>query len=172
MQCCFLRAHALYSLAIILFLFHASRAHAAVEFYVSISGSDVNPGTRQHPFASLDHARQVVAQRTDRSQPVTVFLAGGTYYLPDALVFQNVDSGTRDAPVTYAALPGQTPILSGGQKLQLTWTPYKDAIWQAAVPPGTTADQLFVNGQEIAARKQAALHAAEGEEGMFVGAGI
>ncbi len=122
-------------------------------YYISPAGSDANPGTRDQPFASLDHARQIISQRTDRSQPATILLAGGTYYLPDTLVFQAGDSGTKDAPITYAALPGQTPVISGGQKLDLTWTPYKDGIMQAAVPAGTTADQLFVNGErQIMAR--------------------
>ena len=147
MQNRYLRAKPLHSLAIILFLFHASSAHAALEFYVSISGSDANTGTRERPFASLDHVRQIISERTDRSQPITVFLAGGTYYLPDTLVFQPADSGTKDAPITYAAFPGQTPIISGGQKLQLAWTPYKNGIMQAPVPAGMTADQLFVNGE-------------------------
>jgi hypothetical protein len=125
----------------------ASSTHAAIELYVAPEGSDTNPGTRERPFASLDCARRAVAQRADGSQSVTVFLAGGVYYLPDTLVFQAADSGTKDAPIIYAALPGQTPIISGGQRLRLTWSVYKDGIVQAAVPPGTTADQLFVNGQ-------------------------
>lgn len=141
------RLKTLLSLAVSLLLLHASGARAAVELYVSNSGSDANPGTRERPFASVDHARQIISQRTDRSQPVTVFLGGGTYYLPDTLVFQAADSGTTDAPITYAALPGQTPVISGGQKLELTWVPYKNGIMQAAVPAGTTADQLFVNGE-------------------------
>jgi len=128
-------------------------SYAAVEFYVSPSGNDANPGTRERPFASLDHVRDIVANRADRSEPVMVFLSDGIYYIPDTLVFQATDSGTEDAPITYAALAGQTPVISGGQKLQLNWSPYKDGIMQAAVPPGTTADQLFINGRrQIMAR--------------------
>jgi hypothetical protein len=131
----------------------ASSTHAAVELYIAPEGNDTNPGTRECPFASLDRARRAVAQRADRSQAVMVFLTGGTYYLPDTLVFQANDSGTKDAPITYAALAGQTPVISGGQRLQLTWSVYKDGIMQATVPRGTTADQLFVNGRrQIMAR--------------------
>ena len=126
---------------------------AAIEFYVSPNGSDSDPGDRDHPFASVDRARRAVAQRPDRSRPVTVFLAGGTYYLPDTLIFQASDSGTKDAPVTYAALAGQSPVVCGGQRLQVTWYPYKDGILQATVAAGTMADQLFVNGRrQIMAR--------------------
>ena len=121
--------------------------NAAVEFYVSPGGNDSNPGTHERPFASLDHARQAVANRANKSEPVTVFLSDGIYYLPDTLVFHAVDSGTKNAPVTYVALPDQRPVISGGQKLQLIWSPYKNGIMQATVPPGTTADQLFVNGR-------------------------
>jgi hypothetical protein len=134
-------------------LLFGTSCHATVEFYVSPSGNDSNPGTHKRPFASLDHARHIIANRADRSKPVTVFLDSGVYYLKDTLVFQAADSGTKDAPITYTAMAGQTPFISGGQKLQLTWSPYKDGIMQAAVPPGTTADQLFVNGRrQIMAR--------------------
>jgi hypothetical protein len=139
-------------IGIILFLF-CSSAYAKVEFFVSPDGNDTNPGTLESPFASLEHARQAVANRTDYSEPVTVFLAGGTYYLPDTLVFKEADSGTKDSPVTYTAVTGQTPVISGGQKLKLVWSHYKNGIMQAKVPPGTTADQLFVNGKrQIMAR--------------------
>ncbi len=134
-------------------LLFGTSCRSGAEFYVSPSGNDTYPGTRERPFSSLDHARQVVANRANKSEPVTVFLAGGIYYLPDTLVFHAADSGTKNAPITYTALAGQTPVISGGQKLQLKWNPYKDGIMQAAVPPGTMADQLFVNGQrQIMAR--------------------
>jgi hypothetical protein len=139
--------------AISTLLLFGTSCRSAVEFYVSPDGNDTNPGTRERPFASLDHARQVVANRVNKSEHVTVFLAGGIYYLPDTLVFHTADSGTKNATITYTAMAGQTPVISGGQKLQLTWSAYKDSIMQAAVPPGTTADQLFVNGQrQIMAR--------------------
>ena len=41
-------------------------------------------------------------------------------------------------------------MISGGARLtDLTWTPYRDGIMQAAVPAGLTTDQLFVNGQRL-----------------------
>jgi hypothetical protein len=142
----------LLSVILLLSLFGPS-SYAAVEYYISPGGNDANPGTHERPFASLDHARHIVANRADRAEPVMVFLSTGTYYIPDTLVFKAADSGTKDAPITYTALASQNPVISGGQKLQITWSPYKDGIMQAAVPPGTTADQLFVNGRrQIMAR--------------------
>ena len=50
----------------------------------------------------------------------------------------------------------------------------KSLLTVAAEDPSvySVIQKLAEIGQEIAARKQAALQAAEGEEGMFVGAGI
>ncbi|MCY2925514.1 MAG: right-handed parallel beta-helix repeat-containing protein, partial [Planctomycetota bacterium] len=45
------------------------------------------------------------------------------------------------------AVAGQTPVISGGVKLQLTWRPYKGEMLQATIPAGLATDQLFVNGQ-------------------------
>jgi hypothetical protein len=84
---------------------------------------------------------------------VTVWLRGGTYYLPETLVFTSADSGTEKAPVTYVAVAGEEPVLTGAVKLGLTWTPYRDGIMMARVPAGLRTDQLFVNGrQQILAR--------------------
>jgi hypothetical protein len=129
------------------FLTASVNLRAAVEFYVSPAGNDANPGTKQAPFANIAKARDVVRARAAKTEPVNIYLGGGTYYLPDTLVFEAADSGTKDAPITYAAVPGEEPILSGGTKLQLEWTAYRDGIMQAKVPADLTADQLFVNGQ-------------------------
>ena len=59
-------------------------------YYVAPTGNDANPGTLEKPFASLQRAQQAVRQK-----PGTVFLRGGTYYLPETLVFTAQDSGTQ-----------------------------------------------------------------------------
>ncbi len=79
-----------------------------------------------------------------KSKAATVVIHAGTFYLPQALVFTAADSGT-----TYVAAPGETPVISGGIRLEnLQWQPYKDGIWQAKVPAGLNFDQLFVNGKQ------------------------
>ena len=47
-----------------------------------------------------------------------VVLRGGTYYLDSPLMFGPEDSGTENAPVVYAAAPGERAVLSGGRRLQ------------------------------------------------------
>jgi hypothetical protein len=123
-------------------------AALGAEFYASPAGSDSAAGTKDAPFATIGRARDAVRQTLKAApQPTTVYLRGGTYYLPETLVFAPQDSGTKAAPVAYAAFENEQPILSGGQRLDLQWKPYKDGIWQAAVPEGTETDQLFVNGE-------------------------
>jgi hypothetical protein len=84
------------------------------------------------------------AQAEARKNPSsTVIVHGGTYYLPQTLVFTPADSGT-----SYVAASGESPVISGGMKLDLHWQPYKDGILQAKVPAGMTFDQLFVNDKQ------------------------
>jgi len=121
----------------------ASGALYAAEYYVSPQGADNNPGTLEEPFLTLTRAQQAAC---DTDEAVSVFLRGGTYYLPTTLVFTEADSGAKEAPVVYQAYEDEQPIISGGVKLDLEWTQYRNRIKQAKVPAGLVADQLFVNG--------------------------
>ncbi len=130
----------------------ATSALPAAEFFVSPGGDDAQPGSLLKPFATLQRAQQALRPLAGR-ETVTVHLRGGVHYLPETLVFTAVDSGTADHPVTFASHPGETAVISGGQKLQLTWEPFRDGLWKASVPTGLVTDQLFVNGErQILAR--------------------
>jgi hypothetical protein len=114
--------------------------------YVSPAGDDSNPGTSARPLRTFDGARKAVRKlKTTAKGPISVLFAGGTYYLPDTVVFTAEDSGTAERPITYAAVPGAKVVVSGGAKMDLYWDLYRD-VMQAAVPEGFTSDQLFVNG--------------------------
>lgn len=121
------------------------------QFYVAVDGRDTNPGTLEEPFGTLARARDAARAVRQRSPaPVTVWVRGGKHYLGQTLVFAAEDSGTAQAPVVYAAYPGEQPILSGGVALG-GWTPFKGQILQAELPEGR-ADawdrrQLFLDGK-------------------------
>ena len=119
----------------------------AADLFVSPRGNDANPGTKDQPFASLDKARLALRARPAKNEPATVWISAGTYYLPDTLTFEPADSGAKDASITFAPIPGDQVVLSGGRALSLAWTPFHDGILQASVPKDFAADQLFVNGQ-------------------------
>ncbi len=72
-------------------------AGTAAEIYVSPDGNDANRGTRSRPLRTFQAAQQAARKLTPRA-PVTVWFRGGTYYLPDTVVFTERDSGTVRAP--------------------------------------------------------------------------
>ena len=115
--------------------------------YVSPTGSDSNPGTRAKPLATPEAARAAARKLRKPSERVTVYLSGGTYFLAKPLVLKPEDSG-----VTFAALPGETPVISGGVAIS-GWREEKvngKKAWVADLPEvakdGWRFRELFVNG--------------------------
>lgn len=139
-------------------LANAQTASRSIEFHVAKNGNDGNAGTRQNPFATIERARQgIIEQKNRHAGPATVWVHRGTYYLGQQLVFGPQDSGTADAPITYAAWSGDIVSISGGRKLNCRWRPYQGAILQCFLPEVKRGDfyftQLFIAGkQQIRAR--------------------
>ncbi len=124
-------------------------------FYVSPQGSDANPGTRSAPFATLPHAmREVRRYRTDTAIPfpVNVFLRGGIYPITEPLCFTAEDSGSAEAPITYASCPGEQAVLSGGKMLTGSWQKVSGKeYWKLELPEAASRKfnffSLYVNGE-------------------------
>src|SRR5262245_46846413 len=98
----------------------AAEPPVPADFVVATDGSDDNPGTAARPFTTLARARDAVRKLTAGGPPkadVIVLVRGGTYALPETLVFGPEDSGTPEHPVVYAAYPGEKPVLSGGRPI-------------------------------------------------------
>ena len=141
-------------------------------FYVSSDGSDDNPGTLDLPFASLQRAREIIRTSKNRSAPIKVLVRDGTYYLNGPLTFDPEDSGTEEAPITYAAYPGERVTLSGGRPISCTWTPHKNGIMMTPVPRGLDFTQLFINGKrKIRARYPNFDASQPGKSGYLLAAG-
>lgn len=86
----------------------ASVAEASKAYYLSPTGSDGNPGTKDQPFAGLDRG-QTAAQPGD-----TIYLRGGTYDFNSSTAEVGIaltKSGSRGNPIHYFAYPGETPVL-------------------------------------------------------------
>jgi hypothetical protein len=93
-------------------------------FHVSANGNERNPGTQSQPFASLGQARDAVRSfRSSFPAPTGVRVHAGTYYLSQPRLFGAQDSGTSDAPITYAAAPGELVTPSGGRSITGHWQP-------------------------------------------------
>ncbi len=73
-------------------------------FFVSPDGADANPGTQQQPWRTIQYAAANLLPGQ------TVFIRGGVYREG----ITPARSGTPDQPITFAAYPGEQPILDGG----------------------------------------------------------
>lgn len=117
---------------------------AQTDLYVSPTGSDRNPGTRQRPFATIGKAQQAVRSRRGK---VVVFLRGGTYYLSKPIVFGPADARKPAEAVTYRPYQQEKVRISSGVPLKLTWQQGANGVYSAKVTQPVVFDQLFVNGQ-------------------------
>ncbi|QDV45704.1 hypothetical protein Enr13x_55830 [Stieleria neptunia] len=133
---------------LILICFGASIASLhARDIFVSPAGDDANDGSAAAPVATLGRA-QSLARQSAGTAPVTVSVADGVYYLPETLTFTAADSGAPDRPVLYRAENEGKAVLSGGTKLDLQWTPFRDGIFVSKTPSGLAIDQLFLAGRQ------------------------
>ncbi|MBU2877941.1 PDZ domain-containing protein [Aliiglaciecola lipolytica] len=131
---------------IILCIFSCMSSVHAAEIYVAPTGTDNNSGRQGKPLASIAKAKQL-AQSFAGKEAVIVHVADGVYYLPETLIFEPADSGSERYPIIYKAENEGLAVLSGGTKLKLTWSAYKNGIFQTDTPVGLNIDQLFIDGQ-------------------------
>jgi len=135
----------------------AATLYVSAEGRAGWFGSIEKPNAQQTdgPLPSLAAARdRIRALRAGgEKSAMTVLVRGGTYRLSEPFVLEPEDSGMPDAPVAYAAYPGELPILSGGRiidgwKLAAAVSPNpraKGQIWTA--PASWEFRQLFVDGR-------------------------
>ena len=104
--------------------------------YVSTTGSDTNPGTLSEPFLTIGKARDYIRTiNSNMAGDINVYIRGGTYTLSSTLTFTTQDSGTNGYYIKYMNYPGETPVISGGQKIS-GWALDSNGIYKAYV--GTT----------------------------------
>ena len=94
---------------------------ARADFYVAPTGSDVNPGTKAKPFATLERAQNAVRNRKASQsafrKKTAIWLRGGDYFRTNALELTATDSGTADAPISWRAYKNEPVRLIGGRTL-------------------------------------------------------
>ncbi|MEV1014070.1 RICIN domain-containing protein [Micromonospora sp. NPDC049801] len=124
-----------------------SPASAAVQetYYVAPDGNDSNAGTQASPFKTVQRARDVVRTvNANMSGDINVYLRGGRYPVTSTVEFGASDSGTNGYRISYAAYPGETPILDGGVPVT-GWTQHSGNIWKAPLDRSTKLRTLYVN---------------------------
>lgn len=124
----------------------AKRYKDGIVIAVSPQGDDAADGSMAHPFRTLQRA-QLAVRKVNAANDVTVKLADGVYRLEKPLVFRAEDGGQQEHHVTWEAMDGAHPQLSGGVRVTgwKTFDAAKD-ILVADVPVGVDARQLWING--------------------------
>ena len=126
----------------------------ASDFFVAPTGSDVNPGMADRPFATLERARDAVRQLKQAGplkEPVNVKMQGGTYRLTREVVFGPEDSGTAACPITYMAAGTEHVVLDGGRRIT-GWKQHDAKLWVTDLLEVAHGQwrfrQLYVNGHQ------------------------
>lgn len=134
------------------------------QIWVSVNGSDSNPGTEAQPKATLQAAvRQAREMRRLKdpaiSNGIHIIIKGGVYRLHEPVFIRPEDAGTAASPLYIEAAAGERPVLSGGRVINgwkkagsnITGLPTaaKGKVWVADAPLQGDAvmdfRQLYVN---------------------------
>lgn len=150
-------------LLLVCFLVSAIAVNAA-DIYVSTTGNDSNPGTKENPLATLQAAIRK-ARNLRRLNDATakndihIILRGGNYQVLETIVIRPEDNGTSESATFIEAAENEKPVLSGGVQIS-NWKKitvpvaglqkkYQQQIWVADVPQVNGNDfnfrQLWVN---------------------------
>ncbi len=126
---------------------------SAATYYVATNGNDSASGDIDHPFATLEKARDALRQLTSAgplSDGATVYVRGGIYYRTNTFNLDASDSGLNaNAPIVFQAYANEKPFLLGGLSITNfgSWT---GSILQADVGAqgfqGIYFRQLLFNG--------------------------
>ncbi|HUT10601.1 MAG TPA: PA14 domain-containing protein [Thermoguttaceae bacterium] len=95
-----------------------------IELYVSLDGSDNNPGTFDEPLATLEGAKAAVRDLKRGGLPregIVVWIRGGVYERTTTFGLMDVDSGAPDRPIAWRAFPNETVRIVGGKRLDSAW---------------------------------------------------
>ncbi|MHB0961213.1 MAG: right-handed parallel beta-helix repeat-containing protein [Pirellulaceae bacterium] len=108
-----------------------------VTLYVAPDGDDAASGTRTEPFATLVRARdeiRVLRAAGQVPEGAQVIVRAGVYELAESFQLAAMDSGSAQAPVTYAGAPGEEVRLIGGRAVSAAlFGPVSDEILLARI---------------------------------------
>lgn len=123
--------------------------------YVATNGSDTNDGSINAPFASVTKARDTLRSMklkgTIGKDGAVVYVRGGKYPILKSIELNKEDSGTKDAPITYRAYPGEKVEFIGGMDIKFEqFKPVSDSNIISRVIDQTAKTKLVsVNLKEL-----------------------
>lgn len=118
------------------------------EFYVSPSGHDGNPGTKDRPFLSFNKAKEAVADALSpgkEGRNIHVYFRGGVYLFEETVFIKEGEFANKNQKVVFSAYKGEKPVFSAGKKLTgwekiTSGLPYlpeeaQGKVWVVKIPP-------------------------------------
>lgn len=98
----------------------------STKLYVANSGDDTSgAGSFNHPFASLQRARNEIRQLKNEgnvAKSFQVILREGVYFRKESFVLTEEDSGSEKFPIVYTAYKDENVVIHGGIKIPLEYS--------------------------------------------------
>ncbi|WP_168433072.1 right-handed parallel beta-helix repeat-containing protein [Pontiella sulfatireligans] len=120
-------------------LFAVGQALAA-NYYVATNGNDLTAGAIGTPFATIQHAADVMGEGD------TCYIRGGNYH--EEVVVNNLN-GTSGSPITFSAYNNEVVALDGSRSVEdlgsTGWTQHSGNIYKTTLTSDIT--QVFVDGE-------------------------
>jgi hypothetical protein len=130
-------------LTFVFYLFFTSigLAYSQSQLFVSVSGNDSNPGTKELPLKSIQKAVDLAVAQNFRE----VLLQEGTYFLTAPIVLQPKHSG-----LNIRSFDQNKVVISGGKELT-GWKKQKNGWWVIDLPEVKRGEwkfrQIYINGE-------------------------
>lgn len=126
---------------------------SAKTLYISPTGNDLNPGTKEQPLGTLTGARDLIRQLREKKQvndTIVVYVTSGNYFMKSPLELDSRDSGLPQAPVVFTGDAANRPVFYGGIRLG-KFEEVNVSLWRVFIPEvayyGFYFEQLYINGE-------------------------
>lgn len=114
------------------------------EIYVATNGDDTAAGTKDAPVQTLEKARALAREAKKNGLATVVYLRSGDYVLNETFTLGAEDSGTKDAPVTYRAYPGEEVIITGSKGYDFSKFQKVDGDMKELLPTADAKEKVVV----------------------------
>ena len=172
---------------LMLVVFTLADASFAMDIYVSVDGSAQADGSLAKPYGSLPDAVEAARalRKAGNTEPVKIILRGGRHQLNQTLVLGLEDGSPSDsnaavlpkygagessgpAYLTFAAYPGEKPVLSAGVPV----TGWKRLVSAPAELPAKAAGKVWVADMPTGMERFYTLYDAQGRLNRARGVGF
>ena len=123
---------------------------AQTQFFVSPSGKDNNPGTKEKPFATVEKARDAIRALGNKKNNSIINIRAGYYAFEQPFQLNKEDGGTTEQPITYQAYSNEQVVFSGGKKIaNSAFKPINDQATLDRIAPALQGKILSLDLAEL-----------------------